>query len=71
MSYEQLTQEQRYQISAGQRAGWRQTLIAREISVHASTISRELKRNRSQRRYRPQAAEQMAQARRRQKDGSD
>lgn len=67
MIYRQLTQEQRYQIHACQGAGWRQTKIASEIGSHPSTISRELKRNRGQRGYRPQQAERMAQGRRQQK----
>jgi IS30 family transposase len=67
MNYQQLTQQQRYQIYACRDAGWRQKRIASEIGTHPSTISRELKRNRGQRGYRPQQAEQMAQGRRQQK----
>ena len=67
MSYQQLTQQQRYQIYSGQGAGWPQTRIAREIGAHPSTVSRELKRNRGQRGYRAQQAQQMAQTRRQEK----
>ena len=67
MSYQQLTQQQRYQIYAGRGAGWSQNRIAHEIGSHPSTISRELKRNRGQCGYRPQQADKMAQARRQQK----
>lgn len=67
MSYQQLTQEQRYQISACRRAGWRQAEIAEELGKHPSTISRELQRNRGQRGYRPRQAAELAQARRQQK----
>jgi transposase, IS30 family len=67
MIYRQLTQQQRYQIHACQGAGWRQTRIANEIGSHPSTISRELRRNRGQRGYRPQQADLMAQRRRQQK----
>ena len=51
MIYRQLTQQQRYQIHACQGAGWPQIKIANEIGSHASTISRELRRNRGQRGY--------------------
>ncbi len=45
MSYNQLTQEQRYQISALLKMGHNQTEIANVISVHKSTVSRERRRN--------------------------
>ena len=54
--YKQLTLEQRYQISALLKAGQSQVEIARIIGRHKSTLSRELKRNRSRRGYRPQFA---------------
>ena len=62
-SYTQLTPEKRYQIYAYLKAGWSQSAMARELSVHKSTISRELKRNRGQRGYRPVQAQQRATAR--------
>lgn len=40
-----LTEGQRYEISAFIRAGLSKTEIAKELGVHKSTISRELKRN--------------------------
>jgi len=46
MRYKQLNLEKRYQISALIKAGLNQKDIAVELSVHPSTISRELKRNR-------------------------
>ena len=49
MSYTQLTEPQRYQISSLKKMGHSRTEIAENIGVHKSTISRELKRNRGQR----------------------
>ena len=65
--YTQLTQEQRYQIYALKTAGLSQGRIAVFLNVHKSTISRELKRNRGQRGYRPKQAQRMAQHRRQSK----
>ena len=64
MSYNQLTQEQRYQIYALKKTGHSRTEIAEVIGVHKSTVSRELRRNRGGRGYRPQQAQQMAVERR-------
>ncbi len=64
MSYNQLTQEQRYQIYALLKMDHNQTQIAEVIGVHKSAVSRELRRNRGQRGYRPQQAHQMALSRR-------
>jgi IS30 family transposase len=44
-NYNQLSFEQRYQIEALVKAGIKQKDIALQLKVHASTISRELKRN--------------------------
>lgn len=63
MSYQQLTQEQRYHIWALKKAGTSQTEIAKEVGVHKSTISRELRRNTGQRGYRPKQAHSMATSR--------
>lgn len=63
--YTQLTQEQRYQIYALLKAGHNQTEIAQLIAVHKSTLSRELRRNRGLRGYRPKQAHQFALSRRR------
>ena len=64
MSYTQLTQAERYQISALMKAGHSQAKIATAIGVHRSTISRELRRNKGQRGYRPKQAQRMAEQRR-------
>jgi transposase, IS30 family len=63
MNYQQLTQEQRYQIYAFMKAGFNRTQIAAEISVHKSTVSREVRRNRGQRGYRPKQAHELARTR--------
>jgi len=60
MNYNQLTQFQRYQIEALLKSEHNQTEIAQTIGVHKSTISRELKRNRGQRGYRPKQAHRKA-----------
>jgi transposase, IS30 family len=70
MKYKHLTPEQRYQISAYKQTGWTRTKIALKLGVHKSTIGRELKRNLSQRGYRPKKAEELAQKRRRGKGTS-
>ena len=64
MSYTQLTQEQRYQIHAMLKMGHQQTEIADYLEVHKSTISRELRRNKGLRGYRPKQAHQKAMSRR-------
>jgi IS30 family transposase len=58
--YAQLTQGQRYQIEALLKTGHNQTMIAKVLSVHKSTISRELKRNHGLRGYRPKQAQEKA-----------
>ena len=63
----QLTQEQRYQIYALMKAGHNQTEIAEIVGVHKSTISREVRRNRGLRGYRPKQAHQLAMNRRQDK----
>ena len=55
--YTQLTREQRYQIEALLKARHSQTKIAAVVGVHKSTISRELRRNRGLRGYRPKQAQ--------------
>jgi IS30 family transposase len=65
MSYRQLTREQRYQIYALKKAGHSQREAAAIIGVHKATISRELRRNRGRRSYRPARAHELAAARRR------
>lgn len=63
-TYHQLTQEQRYQIYALKKTGHSGSEIADVIGVHKSTVSRELRRNRGGRGYRPQQAHQLAVKRR-------
>lgn len=60
MSYNQITQEERYQIYALLKAGNNQTEIAMILSRHKSTISREIRRNTGLRGYRPQQAQRLA-----------
>ena len=43
--FSHLSQAQRYQIEALKNAGHSQTFIAKQLNVHKSTISRELRRN--------------------------
>ena len=63
--YCQLTLEQRYGIYSLLKTGLTQSKIAEVIGVHKSTMSRELKRNRGGRGYRPKQANAFAQERRR------
>ena len=60
MVYTQLTQEQRYQIYALLKMGHNQTEIATVIGKHKSTVSRELRRNKGLRGYRPKQAHSQA-----------
>jgi len=55
MKYRQLTQTQRYQISALRVAGKSQRQIAAMLGCHNSTISCELRRNSTQG-YEPESA---------------
>ena len=63
-TYHQLTQAQRYQISALRKTKHTLAEIAEVIGVDKSSVSRELKRNRGQRGYRPQQAHELALERR-------
>lgn len=64
MSYRQLTPEQRYQIWACLKMRMKRSEIAREIGVHRSTVTRELRRNESGRwKYNPSRAERFARER--------
>jgi len=63
-TYRQLTQVQRYQIYALQKTKHTQIEIAKVLGVHKSSVSRELKRNRGKRGYRPQQADELAVGRR-------
>ena len=63
-TYHQLTQAQRYQIYALRKTNHTLAEIAEVIGVDKSSVSRELKRNRGQRGYRPQQAHELALGRR-------
>ena len=67
MSYAQLTREQRYQIKVLLDTKMPQWKIAVAIGTTPSTISRELKRNRGKRGYRPSQAHKKALVRRQKK----
>jgi IS30 family transposase len=58
------TQEQRYQIYALLKSGQNKSDIAKVLDVDKSTITRELKRNRGKRGYRPKQAHRKALSRR-------
>ena len=62
--YRQLTEEDRIEIYAMKQAGKEQNMIAAELGLHPSTISRELSRNTGLRGYRPKQAHQKALQRR-------
>jgi len=62
--YQQLTEEDRIEIYAWKQAGKLQKEIAELLEVHPSSISRELRRNRGGRGYRPKQAHQKALERR-------
>lgn len=57
MSYQHLTQGERYQIYAYRRVGLSLREIARHLGRAGSTISREIRRNRHKRGYRPAMAQ--------------
>lgn len=59
-TYTQLTCHQRYHIYTFLKAGFCQTEIAEAIGVNKSTISRELRRNRGRKGYRPKQAQRFA-----------
>jgi len=59
-TYHQLTQEQRYQIYVLKKTGHSGSEIAEVIGVHKTTVSREWRRNRGGRGYRPAQAQQLA-----------
>jgi IS30 family transposase len=67
VSYTQLTREQRYQIKALLDTGHSRTEIAQQLEVNKSTVSREVRRNRGRRGYRPKQAHEMALKRRKEK----
>ena len=63
-TYTQLTRGKRYQIRALLKAGFSQSEMAFFVKVHKSTISREIRRNRGNKGYRPVQAHEKALARR-------
>ena len=63
-TYTQLTRGKRYQIRALLKAGISQSKMAFYLKVHKSTISREIRRNRGHKGYRPWQAHERAMARR-------
>jgi IS30 family transposase len=64
MNYNQLTEVERYQIYSLLKIGMKPQGIAEQLDRHPSTISRELKRNRGLRGYRPAQAQRLAKERR-------
>ena len=62
--YKQLTSGQRYQIYGLKQAGLNQTQIAQKLGVDKSTISREFRRNKGQRGWRPKQAQSFRDERR-------
>ena len=56
----QLTEEERYQIESLLKMGHDQSEIAVVLKRHKSTISREVRRNRGLRGYRPKQAQRLA-----------
>lgn len=61
--YEQLSQEERYQIHAYKQAGFSNIMIAKKLTRAKSTIGRELSRNKGLRGYRPKQAQTMCEER--------
>jgi len=66
-TYTQLSQQERYQVYALKQAGHNQSEIATLLGRHKSTISREVKRNRGMRGYRPRQAQRLTVERRKAK----
>ena len=63
--YKQLTSGQRYQIYGLKQAGLDQTQIAQKVGVDKSTISREFRRNKGWRGWRPKQAQSLRDERKR------
>lgn len=66
MNYKQLTQDERYQIYALLKAEHSQSFIAQILNRSRSTISREIRRNKGGRGYRPKQANGLSNQRRQQ-----
>lgn len=65
MSYNQLTENERYQIYSLKKSGHSKAEIALLLSRHPATIGREIKRNTGLRGYRPGQAQKLSDVRRR------
>ena len=63
--YKQLTSGQRYQIYGLKQAGLKQSQIAEKVGVDKPTISREFRRNRGRRGWRPKQAQSLRDGRKR------
>ena len=63
MTYQHLSQIERYQISTLLKVGQNQTQIAQQLGRSKSTISREVRRNRGLRGYRPAQAQRSCEIR--------
>jgi IS30 family transposase len=63
MTYTHLTQDERHQTAILAKARHGQNAIAQLMNRHTSTISRELRRNRGLRGYRPKQAHEFSKAR--------
>ena len=63
MEYKHLTAEERYQINDLLREGFKQNKIAQLLNRSESTLSRELRRNKGERGWRPRQANLKAQER--------
>lgn len=64
MNYNQLTENERYQIYALKKAELSQQKIAKHLNRDPATVSRELRRNSGRRGYRPKQAQQKSNERR-------
>lgn len=64
MNYQQLTEQERYQIYILMKAGFTNKAIADQLGRHPSTISRETNRNRGLKGYRPAQAQRLSDQRR-------
>ncbi len=62
-TYTRLTEDERYQIYEDKFMGLSHRQIAKKLNRHHSTISREIKRNKGLRGYRPRQAQQFARQR--------
>ena len=66
--YEQLSQEERYQIHAYKQAGLSNIEVAKKLKRNKSTIGREISRNTGRRGYRPKQAQELSEERHRNKE---